>query len=654
MEQTFARTRNIVRDTADTENLTDRELLARELDSARIAAARAYGLERMGIGGDQPELKQYYKQLSLQYIHDSLQDELATIDDQTQRNALAIGSTIEESVRLGEMIDAYTESNIVYRGLRGLDTMLERGSRKWVRTKRMGMSVVAALVGKSLGGIPGGMLAAAASAGIQEVAKIEYDSVGQPIDEQLELAGEMSSRTDVDTSTLMAEAQHRSIGHVEQHVARDRAMTYERAKVGLKRAGTAAALAGVAGLLMTSFSTPAHASGIDTTPVDTGAGHVPSGSIDVESTHVSLGDVSTDGSQSHQVVGSIDTSEVVRQPGILSVDSIESHHTSGLVDTTTVDVHAPSNGIDTDTTHTASPSHMDTTPAHTSPGEVATDTDHGSSGKVVTDGDHAPAGAIEISSTHTATGAIDTTDVNGTDLSQPTPDAQVEVDNQLPSVDKGEGLDKFVGENYDFELSHDQSMALGEKLHETGFMYEDGDYLGDKFGNQYGINLPGEINLETHETIGDMVDDGQLNGSNLSVPEIDVSHTVDVDTSHSVATDSATAQADLTGTDDVRLYTPDNSVELPVSLSDAKQWIDSGHLQNFYRVLGQERMADIAQYLDQRDITYGDIDNTGVIVKDTFTGNYIFNHTPDNGALPSSVKLALHEYFSQANFRLAS
>ena len=59
MEQTFARTRNIVRDTADTENLTDRELLARELDSARIAAARAYGLERMGIGGDQPELKQY-------------------------------------------------------------------------------------------------------------------------------------------------------------------------------------------------------------------------------------------------------------------------------------------------------------------------------------------------------------------------------------------------------------------------------------------------------------------------------------------------------------------------------------------------------------------------------------------------------------------
>jgi hypothetical protein len=80
------------------------------------------------------------------------------------------------------------------------------------------------------------------------------------------------------------------------------------------------------------------------------------------------------------------------------------------------------------------------------------------------------------------------------------------------SVDKGEGLNEFVAEDYDYTLTHDQSMTLGAELEQQGAMYSS-DYLQDNYGNPYGLSEPGAVSQATHDTIRDMVDDGLLNNS---------------------------------------------------------------------------------------------------------------------------------------------
>lgn len=75
-----------------------------------------------------------------------------------------------------------------------------------------------------------------------------------------------------------------------------------------------------------------------------------------------------------------------------------------------------------------------------------------------------------------------------------------EIEVGLPVVDHGEGLNSFVNSHYDHTLTPQESLELGERLHEQGYMYES-MYLEQNYGNPYGINEPGRIDATFDATI---------------------------------------------------------------------------------------------------------------------------------------------------------
>lgn len=128
---------------------------------------------------------------------------------------------------------------------------------------------------------------------------------------------------------------------------------------------------------------------------------------------------------------------------------------------------------------------------------------HDATNMVDVPGAHDSAGSVNVSGTHDAAGTVDISSGH-----------EAGTNTQLSAVDMGEGLNAFVQDNYDYTLSSEQSIELGQSLHDTGQVYES-SYLADHAGNgnPYGISEPGVIDTGMNVQIEDMIDNGQLDAN---------------------------------------------------------------------------------------------------------------------------------------------
>lgn len=88
-------------------------------------------------------------------------------------------------------------------------------------------------------------------------------------------------------------------------------------------------------------------------------------------------------------------------------------------------------------------------------------------------------------------------------------DTSIETTTEVPSVQSGEGINSFVARNYDYILTPEQSIQLGERLHAEGYAYSNNDFQ-DAYGNPYGFRETGKIDVGMDAIIQDMVQHGTV------------------------------------------------------------------------------------------------------------------------------------------------
>ena len=679
--------------------LTELDQLELELTAARDAVARAYARNRMGIGDEPVELRARYDQLSIQYGHDCLKDELLSIDDETQRNARAIGYSIEETIRLAELTDEYTENNRAYRALRGLDTRLEKGPRAWSTFKRIGMTAVSAAAGKVVGGIFGGALAAGASVAVQDVAKkLRFGSVREDMSTQFDALETSVQASAKNPQGAVARAHQEAMARLEARIAHDRTNSRDIYRSAAIRGGKVGAIVGLGGAALANFIPSAGATELSTHAYTSDVPDISAGtdSVNIPSIGDASGDVKVPGAL--QSSGLFEVPSLDAQGDTVSVPTADGGTDSIRIDSLStagdgsVDVPAIDNPQSIRVAEMASGQDVSATSAQATGDSIRIDS-LGSSNSIDVAGANSAAGDIEVPSIHDKGPDIQVPSIGdaGPDIEVPSIDSSADIavggvepgntaefTGELPSVDDGEGLNSFTHDNYDMHLTHEESLELGEELHERGFMYRDDAGLGEKYSNPFGINEPGVIDQDTHDTIMDFKDDGEFNDSYNATTDIKQTVTIDSpdavlpdgvnspdelmsadstpdQTIHSpdaVLPDGASSAAELTATGDEVLFTPDNHVQLPVNLDNAQNWISSGQIQNF-NVLPQAQLADLAEYLEKQNITFGDSADTEIISRNPFTGDYYVNAMPDDEAVPLHVRNAFSKYFEQSNFALA-
>lgn len=604
MEQVLPRPITIDTDTSVN---SERDLLQSELEAARDAVARAYSRERLGLRHVNEDLKTRYDELSVEYGNTVLQERLQEITDQSERNALAIGFIIDEANRLSQRVDEFTEDNAVHKRLKAADEFIEKGSKRRARVMRIGATVIMAATGKLVGsmvvvgGTVGAMAGAGLSTGLQEVAKLRYKQIDEiKVDDEFMARHQQSDLVDVLASSRQFASQQ-----IEQRIDKDHTMSRTAFKRGLGKAGIAAAFSGAISVGIDSFgsgssayaATPADGAGYDSLGVDTNT----HGSIGVDVDTYTSPDVDLDGYENPGVEPTAH-----ENPGV----DLDTHDEIAVEATD----HQLSLDADSD--------------SHESP-DVTLDT-------------HQNPGVESVNYENPGVD-LDTHESPDVDADTVTsPGVSVETDLDLPDVDNGEGLNQFVSDNYDYELTHAESMELGQELHEQGFMYYDPNYLGEKYGNPYGINPPGEIDLQTHNTIRDMIDDGQLNDS------VGVEADVDVDTDTQTETDTPTTsdhsleiddESDVdTGDDQTPVDTETSSDELTSSeIANANQQIERLIESGKYSLLNTVELpgVDLGQLAEKfSGMTYSD---GTPLVKASGDDLLQFNNQPDGASLPKAA-----------------
>ncbi len=263
-------------------------------------------------------------------------------------------------------------------------------------------------------------------------------------------------------------------------------------------------------------------SGVETNIADT------TGSVDVTSNHTTTGQVDT--SSTHETTSSV---------------TIETHDTSGAVGAPAAEVDVDSTTLEIPNSYTVSSGegwyetfgNLGVNEAYTDDlldkigpelQELGVAYEMGDSWGIASAGDLNPDAINVIVETAHEEGWLNNT---------------AEIEHNYPVVDHGEGLNEFVQDNYSDTLTHDESMELGAELHEQGFMYHDPSYLGERYGNPYGISGPGVIDAQTDTTIRDMVDNGELDNSAAAV---------DASSSAEVSQQSAETTAESTNNAETR------------------------------------------------------------------------------------------------------
>ncbi len=202
----------------------------------------------------------------------------------------------------------------------------------------------------------------------------------------------------------------------------------------------------------------------------------------------------------------------------------------------------------------------------------------------------------------------------------------LEVEQERPVVDHGEGLNSFVRDNYGHSLTHEQSMKLGAELHDQGSMYRDDEYLGKRFGNPYGISEPGQVDVQTHDTIRDMVDDGELNNS--------VSQEVDRG-----ETQPSGEETPAEPTPEVPVIEELSATERTLANPRIKELVESGDYANLNRLDMQQLGLDhLGEQL--KDLTYTD----GTSIYSDAKG---FVNKPEGADLPRKAIDILNQHLRQ-------
>lgn len=214
-----------------------------------------------------------------------------------------------------------------------------------------------------------------------------------------------------------------------------------------------------------------------------------------------------------------------------------------------------------------------------------------------------------------------------------TPEADVTA--ELPSVDKGEGLNEFVAENYGTTLSAEDSIEAGEALHKNGDMYKS-DFLEQRFGNPYGLKEAGPISKEADSIIRDVIDDGEINNSYSAVqPEV-----------------TASNETKSAGTPEIVRATPKEAlVDMKPKIGAMVDNLRQGNVQAINNNLDlQGTLQTLARSLSGMRYPNSDVP---IMRFDSLTSRWIFSDIPAGSQLPEKVESIVGEYL-QSTFTLAA
>lgn len=486
------------------------DVLAAKLDAARtewagISAKRHARVSDYNRRGELKVIHGYnqaqatYNDLVVEYGRRSLDEQLSATDDETERNAIAIGYIVDMQNRLNEETEAIRDRSLLRRLGRKAGEWLNTGGRYAKIAKSMGVTIVGGL----LGGKIGGAIAGGAVRGV----KAYYGG---------DVSGLASVRADEFHEKFINEAEGDDTA-AEANAALERAQAlaareYDAAgldqqakkKAGLKRSlgavATGALIGGTIGAVIHAApdlfpATQAHALGDGASgnganlelQAETPAANLPldarADNLSLASAHannLSIGDEVSDGAN-------LTVEDPVQIEGNnLPLESIDGDNNLQIDQT-------PDDGgnLDSENTPSDGGSNLPIGPEAAYGNNLPLE-------EVGADGNNLP---LEERGGHNLPLASEA-EVN---------DAPVEYDNELPVIDRGEGINSFVADNYGYHLSPEQSEALGHELHEAdgGYVYSS-EYLQDTFGNEYGLSHPGQIDTGMNAIIEDIVADGDF------------------------------------------------------------------------------------------------------------------------------------------------
>lgn len=220
--------------------------------------------------------------------------------------------------------------------------------------------------------------------------------------------------------------------------------------------------------------------------------------------------------------------------------------------------------------------------------------------------------------------------------------------NHLPSVSEGQGLNQFVEQNYDTTLSSDQSLALGEALHEQGEMYSS-NHLAANYGNPYGINNSGVVSEGMDTTIRDMIDNGQIDGSAKATEAVHGLSNEALNAEH-IQVDGTTAVDGKTIPSEIyELGDPTTSVD-QVDVRDVVGWVETGDVKAL-----NELNPAVLDIIGKELSGYSYSDGTPVMSFKPVSGHYEFNFLPQGHSfLPEKTQMIIRSYLGKHNYTLAS
>ncbi len=520
------------------------EVLSARLDAARsdwarISAKRHGRLSDYNRNGELRAIHGYnqaqetYNELVIEYARRSMGDQLAALDNPTERNALAIGYVVDMQNRLNEEIEAIRDRNILRRIGRTAGEWLNTGGRYAKIAKSMGITVVASLLGGKIGG--------AVAGGTTRFVRAYY-------------SGDVGGLEDIDTDEFHARLTKDADPDVPIHFD----MTLQRAQAlaarefdaagldqqakkvagirrGLGAAATGFVIGGIIGAVVepVAHATPdffpateAHATGLDT--VDHGS-NLP---VDMANSHGDNLPLVADTAHGSNL--SLDASPV--HGDNLPIQADFGHGDNLPIDAGTA--HGDNLPLAADYSHgdnlplESAPAHGDNLPLATNATHgdnlpLAPDTVHGDNLPLEggdSHGDNLPLGGNDThgdnlplapDSTHGDNLPLVPDTAHGDNLPLEADhgavmgDKSMEFGNNLPAIDKGEGINSFVADNYHYHLTPAQSEALGHELRDAGYAYKS-DYLQHMYGNPYGLSHPGHVDTGVDAIVRDMTADGHL------------------------------------------------------------------------------------------------------------------------------------------------
>lgn len=200
---------------------TELEKQQAELESARSAVARIYAKNRSRVIKDDDVVSQSvvnrYNKLVVDHGKAVLSDELANIEDESQKNAKVLEYIFEKQRELSEAIDKRTNSSLVYRFRKAFDEVLSSGGKFRQFLKRKGLSAVGALIGGATGGLIGASAGVGASEGFQKFAKHRFDSVADRTEAvSADKVKEVAEKANVD---LAQQQDHTKVFQIAQEVS---------------------------------------------------------------------------------------------------------------------------------------------------------------------------------------------------------------------------------------------------------------------------------------------------------------------------------------------------------------------------------------------------------------------------------------------------